>query len=220
MKACPRCATVALNDDELEAKFGSRRLAGKVVPQSWCRACRRGTLPEGAFRTILADPPWAYNVDKALKGVADAQYQTMSVKQICAMPVEALAAKDAVLLLWSTNPMLPDALKVVEAWGFTYKTKMTWCKNTLGVGFWLRGQTEDLLICTKGKPPKPKVAPSSVVHADNPGHSQKPRCFYPIYERLGLGERVELFARQRRQGWASWGNQLSSTVETRLEVAA
>lgn len=219
VKSCPRCPTTADGKDEIDAAFGFRRLDGKTVPQSWCRSCRNGgRLPLGAHRTILADPAWSYNTAKALRGVAADQYGTMQTKEIAALPVEAVAAKDAVLLLWATNPLLPDALRVMDSWGFTYKTALTWCKNTVGVGFWLRGQTEHVLIGTKGKPPLPKVAPSSVLHADNPGHSCKPRSFYPVAEALGLAPRLELFARQRRQGWASWGNQLSSTVETALAV--
>jgi N6-adenosine-specific RNA methylase IME4 len=218
-KTCPRCPTRADGPDEVEAKFGFRRLAGKVVPQSWCRQCRAGTLPAGAHKTILADPAWSYNVAKGLRGVAADQYVTMSTKEIAALPVEAVAAKDSVLLLWATNPLLPDALRVMDAWGFTYKTKLTWCKNTLGVGHWLRGKSEDLLIGTRGRPPLPDDVPEGVLHADNPGHSRKPRPIYPIAEKLGKAPRVELFARERRQGWTAWGNQLSATVETALAVA-
>jgi N6-adenosine-specific RNA methylase IME4 len=219
-KACPRCPTVAVGREEVEERFGHRRNGGRLVPQSWCRRCRAGSLPVGAFRTVLADPAWSYNNSARLRGVAAEQYATMTTREIAELPVEAVTARDAVCLLWSTNPLLPDALRVMDAWGFTYKTKLTWCKNTFGPGFWLRSQSEDLLIGTKGKPPKPRVAPSSVLHADNPGHSRKPRPIYPVAEALGAAPRLELFARQRRQGWAAWGNELSRHVEAALEVAS
>ena len=218
VKACPRCPTTAEGRDGIEEAFGFRRNAGRVVPQSWCRRCRAGTLPVGPFRTVLADPPWSYNQAKGLSGVAAAHYATMATKDIAALPVEAVAAMDSVLLMWATNPLLPEALRVMDAWGFAYKTSLTWCKNTFGPGFWLRGQSEHVLIGTRGKPPRPAVAPSSVLHADNPGHSQKPRSFYPIAEALGAGPRVELFARQQRAGWTAWGNELSRTIETALAV--
>lgn len=224
VKACPRCDSRAEGADEVEAVFGFRRNAGRVVPQSWCRPCRGRTLATvedaGPFRTILADPAWSYNQAGTLRGTAAGQYETMPLDAICKMPVEAMADDDAVLLLWSTNPLLPDALEVIEAWGFTYKTKLTWVKNNHGPGFWLRSRSEDLLIATRGKPPRPTVAPASVLVADNEGHSRKPRAVYPLAERLGLGPRLELFARDRRAGWSSWGDQLSRTVETALEVAA
>lgn len=218
-KACPRCPTHAEGRDEVEAAFGFRRNAGKMVPQSWCRRCRSGTLPVGAepFRTVLADPAWTYNQATARGGVAS-EYATMSTRQIAELPVEAVASRNSVLLLWSANPMLKDALRVMDAWGFEYKTKITWCKNTFGTGFWVRSKTEDLLIGTRGKPPLPEVAPPSVLHAVNRGHSQKPPEIYPVAERLGAGPRLELFARERRHGWASWGNQLSETAQAALEV--
>lgn len=144
----------------------------------------------------------------------------MSLDDIKALPVAAVAAKDSVLLLWATNPLLPDALEVMAAWGFTYKSALTWCKNTFGTGFWVRGKTEHLLIGVKGKPALPSKAPASVVHLDNPGHSAKPRGFYPVYEALGGGPRLEMFARQRRDGWTSWGNQLSRTLEQPLAIEA
>lgn len=173
-------------------------------------------LPPGPHKTVLADPAWPYDQAGAKGGVAH-EYATMKVDDICAMPVRQVAAKDAILLLWVPNPHLPNGLRVVKAWGFTYKTKLPWVKNTVGVGQWLRGCTEDLWLCTRGKPPLPETAPRGVLFADNPGHSQKPRSQYPLAESLGQGPRLELFARQRREGWAAWGNQLSDTVETALQ---
>lgn len=219
-KTCPRCPTTATGREEVEARFGFRTLRAKRIPQSWCRKCRANGLPVGAqpFRGILADPPWEY-ARRVGAGVAADQYSTMPTDAIAALPVPAIVDDDAVLLLWCTNPLLPDGLRVMRAWGFTYKTKLPWVKNTVGTGSWLRGCTEDLLLGTRGHPPLPKVAPKGVLFAKNPGHSQKPRSQYPLAETLALAPRVELFARQRRDGWTAWGNQLSHTVETTLGVA-
>lgn len=172
-------------------------------------------LPVGPFKTILADPAWSYE-NGGPRGGVDLQYPTMTLAEIQALPVASRAAKDAVLLLWATNPLMPEAFAVMGAWGFSYKTCLTWCKDTFGTGYWLRGKTEHLLIGVRGKPPLPTKAPASVAHLPNLGHSRKPRGFYPIYEALGGGPRLELFARDRREGWASWGNQLSRTIEATL----
>lgn len=221
LKACPQCPTVAEDADEVVSLFGHRRLRGKVVPQSWCRRCRAGGLPVGAkpFRAVLADPPWQYDATVG-RGVAEDQYPTMPTEEIMRLPVPAIVDQDAVLLLWCTNPFLPDGLRVMRAWGFQYKTKFPWVKNTVGVGRWVRGCTEDILIGTRGRPPLPAVAPRGVLFADNEGHSRKPRAIYPIAECLAPGPRVELFARERREGWTAWGNQLSATVETTLAGVA
>lgn len=174
-------------------------------------------LPEGPFKTILADPAWPYDQATARGGVA-AEYRTMTIPALCKLPVRRMADKDAILLMWCTNPHLPNGLKVGKAWGFTYKTKLPWVKNTVGVGQWLRGCTEDLLLFTRGRPPLPENVPKGVLFADNPGHSQKPRSQYVLAEQLGHGPRAELFARQRRAGWTAWGDQLSGTIETPLAI--
>lgn len=215
---CPKCDVKAEGRGPIEIMFGFRRNQGYQQPQSWCRRCRKGLLPlgEDPFKGILADPPWQYEV-KGLQGVADDQYPTMPTKDICAMPVEAVSAQNSVLLLWVTNPFLEEGLRVVKSWGFRYKTKIVWCKNTVGVGKWAQGCTEDLFIATRGKPPPPDIPVRGVLHAKNRGHSQKPPEMYPVAERLGMAPRLELFARQRRTGWLPWGNQLSNTIITTLQ---
>jgi len=105
----------------------------------------------------------------------------------------------------------------VGAWGFSWKTMLTWCKNGLGVGYWLRGDSEQLIIATRGFARPPGRPPSSVLRADRTGHSRKPRSAYPIIEAIGQPPRLEMFARDRRAGWASWGDDLSRTAETAIE---
>lgn len=176
---------------------------------------------EGGFRTIMADPPWSYaNGSAAVAGGVEGEYRTMTLAEICALPVAEVAAPDCVLLLWATNPLLPDALRVVDAWGFRFKTMRTWVKAGMGVGYWLRGDSEHILIATRGKPELPARAASSVFHTRRERHSAKPREVYPWAESVGGSPRLELFARERRHGWASFGNQLSKTAEADLGAFA
>lgn len=153
-------------------------------------------------------------------GGVRAQYDTLSTTDICAVPVPDVAARDAVLFLWATNPLLPEAVRVVDAWGFTWKTMLTWCKPRLGTGYWLRGMTEHLVIATRGHPALPANPPPSVAHLPAGAHSEKPRALYGLCEALGPPPRLELFARQRRHGWAAWGDQVSRLADASLEAWA
>jgi N6-adenosine-specific RNA methylase IME4 len=122
------------------------------------------------------------------------------------------ACDNSILFLWTPNPMLQKAIEVVNAWGFDYRTSLAWVKDKIGMGYWVRQQHEQLLIGVRGdlRCPDPEDRPSSVVMAPRGGHSVKPEAFYGLIERMyPLASRVELFARQRRDGWAAWGNQVS-----------
>ncbi len=126
------------------------------------------------------------------------------------MPVAEIAADDALLYLWATAPKLPECLKVIEAWGFEYRTHIVWVKDRIGTGYHARNQHELLLIAKRGEmpPPKPGQQPSSVIEAPRGAHSEKPAVFAELIERLypDVG-RIELFCRSPREGWAVWGNQ-------------
>lgn len=163
----------------------------------------------GKFPVIYADPPWSYS-NTGLTGAAADQYPTMATDDICNMPVKDKATKAAVLFLWSTNPLLPDALRVMKAWGFEYKTNFCWVKDkATGIGFYCRGKHELLLIGTRGSfMPKEIAKPESVVMAKRRKHSQKPDEFYDLIESMYDGPFLELFARQNRKGWKAWGNEV------------
>ena len=166
-------------------------------------------LPKGKFSIIYADPPWKYDID-FLSASPNAHYSVMSVSEICAEKVPS--AKDSILFLWATNPLLKDALQVMEAWGFKYKTNIVWVKDRIGLGFYVRGQHELLLIGTKGKmsPPEESRRVSSVLIAPSLGHSVKPEAVYALIERMyPYGKYLELYARKKRKGWVSWGKQLT-----------
>ncbi len=171
--------------------------------------------PAGVYNVIYADPPWEYD-NTGVHGAADHHYPTMPLEDISKLLDDQCIriADNAVLFLWATNPFLQDAFYVINAWGFEYKTNIVWVKTDLvkpGSGFYVRGRHELLLICTRGSftPLDPNIAPpiGSVVIAPVQDHSNKPDEFYDIIERLYTGcNYIELFARQRRDGWEGWGH--------------
>lgn len=168
--------------------------------------------PAGKFPLIYADPPWRYEhppIGASNRSIEN-HYPTMTLEQICALPVHECAADNAILFLWATAPKLAECFDVINAWGFTYRTCMVWVKDKIGMGYHARNQHEILLIAKKGElsPPEPSDRPSSVVNAPRNEHSAKPEVFYDLIERMYPDlPKVELFARSRRDGWDAWGNQ-------------
>ena len=162
------------------------------------------------YPVIYADPPWLYDFTLSETRAIENHYPTMTLDEICALPVSGVAASDAVLFLWATSPKLPEAFRVLEAWGFTYKTCMVWVKDKIGMGYYARQKHELLLIATRGNIPTPAPSdrPPSVIEATRLEHSAKPIEFYEAIERMyPTLERLELFSRSPRHGWAVWGNQ-------------
>ena len=163
-------------------------------------------LPTGPFRVIVADPPWPYEKrPDDLTHRARLPYPEMTLDAIRALPVADLAADDAILWLWTTNAHLEEAYTVVRAWGFTPKTMLTWGKNRMGTGDWLRGQAEHCLMAVRGKPTVLLTNQTTLLTAPVGAHSAKPDEFYALVEALCPGSKVDLFARQARPGWAVWG---------------
>jgi N6-adenosine-specific RNA methylase IME4 len=178
-------------------------------------------LPDRKYNAILADPGWRFKVRSRKTGLsrsADVHYATASTEDICAIPVAKTATEDCVLLLWATVPMLRDALEVMAAWGFEYKSSFEWIKNKIGLGFWNRNQHELLLLGTRGRiqAPPPGLRRSSVIEAPRRKHSQKPGEVYELIERyFSLLPRVELFARDPREGFDGWGLEYSAGPASR-----
>jgi len=174
------------------------------------------------YKVIMSDPPWQYS-DKAAAGRrgADFQYPTMSVREIQALPVRRFADEDCALFLWTTMPFIPEAIKVMKSWGFTYKTvAFTWVKRTKhgklfwGMGSWTRANPEICLLGVKGKPKPISHAVHSVCEAKVRKHSQKPdEIRDSIVKLMGDVPRLEMFARQTTDGWDAWGNQVDDSVE-------
>jgi len=187
------------------------------------------------YRVIYADPPWRFATysDKGKGRSAEAHYDCLTVDQIKAIPVRQWAADDAVLLLWATDPLLPRALEVIAAWGFTYKTVgFYWVKLNksvagrlapdlfggngpllterdffTGLGFWTRANPEPCLLATRGQPKRRAGDVPKLLLAPRREHSRKPEEAYRRIERLLPGPYLELFARQSRPGWDGFGNQ-------------
>ena len=169
-------------------------------------AAEPAPLPTGPFRVIAVDPPWAYaNRAEDLSHRARNPYPDMSLEQIAALPVRDLSCEDAILWLWATNAFLVQASGIAQAWGFEPRTILTWVKDRMGLGDWLRGQTEHCWLAVRGKPVVTLTNQTTALYGPLRQHSRKPEEFYTRVESLCPGSKVELFARQRRPGWVAWG---------------
>lgn len=166
-------------------------------------------LPKEKFNVIYADPPWQFD-NSGFEQSAASIYPTMSTDEICAMPVKEVAQGEAVMFMWATNAMLEDALRVVTAWGFDYKTNIVWIKDRApGMGWFTQSKHELLLIAVKGNGLHPEFKPDSWLKASVTKHSKKPHEFYDIIEKMYPKQKyIELFARNERSNWTSWGNQV------------
>lgn len=206
------------------------------TPMRWKGPAPFGDLWAGHHRLIYADPNWLFNLHSA-KGEGkspQAHYDCMPTEEICALPVEPLAYLDCALFLWGTWPMMArgDVHRVARAWGFEPKTGGSWAKLSstgaklqFGSGFILRSANEPFLICTRGNPKirdttEARSVRNLLIDADVPftsewsitapvrEHSRKPDNTIDMIETLFDGPYLELFARTRRRGWSSWGNQV------------
>jgi N6-adenosine-specific RNA methylase IME4 len=166
-------------------------------------------LPTGPFRVIVADPPWFYARANDPSHRSGTPYPSLTVAEICAMPVAELAADDAILWLWVTNANLRHAYTVIDAWGFSERTVLTWVKPSIKCGEWLRGQTEHCIMAVRGRPVVTLSSQATVLSAPAPEnrHSRKPEEFYRLVESLCPGSKLELFCRKPRQGWAAHGDE-------------
>jgi N6-adenosine-specific RNA methylase IME4 len=176
------------------------------------------------YSVIYADPPWAFETF-SVNGhgrSAEAHYDCMSMENIKRLPVSEIAEKDAILLLWARDPMIPHALELIKDWGFEFKTVgFYWAKLNksapsfciseddffTGLGFWTRGNVEQCLLATRGKPARKSKAVRKLVISPRREHSRKPDEVYGRIETLVDGPYLELFSRTDRPGWDSWGIQ-------------
>jgi N6-adenosine-specific RNA methylase IME4 len=164
-------------------------------------------LPEGPFRVISADPPWPYDRTDDETHRGSITYHKMSIAQICGLPVGEMAHDDCILFLWTTNAFMREAYQVLDAWGFEEKTILTWCKPKLGVGNWLRNQTEHCILAVRGKPVVKLTNQTTILVGKVREHSRKPESFYKLVNSLCPGSKVELFSREERKGWSRWGSE-------------
>jgi N6-adenosine-specific RNA methylase IME4 len=201
----------------VEAELASEKPASpsrllKIIQRE--RATKSVPMPDRRYPVLLADPPWRYEGAEAANRQIENQYGTMSLDAIKALKVPA--ASDAVLFLWATSPKLPEALAVMSAWGFLYRTSAVWAKDRIGMGYYFRQQHELLLVGKRGELPAPAPGnrPSSLIHAPRTEHSAKPEQvrelieqMYPEYALGDPSDFCELFQRTPRKGWAGWGNE-------------
>jgi len=170
-------------------------------------------LPEGKYSVIYADPAWQYR-NTGVEGAAEDEYPTMSIQELCAMNIKESSTENAVLFLWVTNPLLEECFEVIKSWGFQYKTNFVWHKQNkkTGIGFYIRGVHELLLICVKGQM-LPEYTPLSIIEEDAKEHSRKPEMYEVIEKMYPNQKYLELFARnkEQRKGWTYWGNQANES---------
>jgi N6-adenosine-specific RNA methylase IME4 len=162
----------------------------------------------GKFPIIYADPPWRFDFPISDSRRIENQYPTQEIEDIYNLDVKSITTDDAILFLWTSTPFLKKGLRVLEEWGFEYRTSMVWVKPSIGLGQWVRQRHEYILIGVKGNIPIPKGSnkPDSVVEAPRQEHSKKPDVMYEIIEKMYPElPKVELFSRNQRAGWSSWG---------------
>jgi N6-adenosine-specific RNA methylase IME4/ParB-like chromosome segregation protein Spo0J len=199
----------------IRAQKAEERYAARIVRIAQTNA-ENTALPSGRrYPVIYADPPWDYRLYNEKSGSSRAaaeHYPTMRLNEICALPVNDLATDEAILFLWTTAPHLRESFQVLDAWGFEYATGLVWTKDIIGLGHFVRGQHEHLLIATRGDFPCPLPAnrPSSWIQAPRREHSRKPDEAYELIERMYSElPKIELFGRHARPGWDAWGNEVN-----------
>jgi N6-adenosine-specific RNA methylase IME4 len=195
-------------------------------------------LPRGHFGAILADPPWGFRCwsgpeKKVASRGTVAPYRTMEMDEIGSLPVSELAAPNCTLFMWFVWPTLPQALGLVSAWGFEYKTcGFCWMKADqyrlfalqedvrMGLGYWTRSNTEACLLATRGNPKRVDNSIRQGILEPIREHSRKPDCVHERIERLVAGPYLELFARQSRPGWMTWGNETTKFDRPDISLCA
>ena len=198
-------ARVARGEVSAQKALGEVKLEAKRALAEEIRANPIVT-PDGRYQVIVSDPPWKYDTraeDTSHRGKN--QYPDMTTEEICALPVGALAQDDCLLWLWTTNAFMRDAYRCLDAWGFREKTILTWDKELLGLGDWLRNVTEHCILAVKGKPVVALTNQTTIIREKRREHSRKPVAFYSMVEALCPGSKLEMFSRSPRDGWGVWG---------------
>ena len=202
-------------------------MTARKDPEDFAVGLDLASLGGKPFQTVLADPPWRFQ-NRTGKVAPEhkrlSRYDTMTWKDIAALPVADLTAKEAHCYLWVPNALLDEGLKVLEAWGFTYKSNLVWYKTRKdggpdgrGVGFYFRNVTELILFGVKGRmrtlpPGRSQV---NLLATRKREHSRKPDEIFPLIESCSPGPFLELFARYPQPGWTVWGDEASADVVPR-----
>jgi len=164
-------------------------------------------MPEDVYEVIVVDPPWSSgqnpDADHA-RGVPT--YMVADFAAIEALDIPA--APDSVLWLWAVNSMMHEAYHVLDAWGFTPKTVLTWVKDRMGTGYWLRGKSEQCILAIKGSPIWKNKKETTILNAPIREHSRKPDEFYDLVNEICTGRKIDMFSREKRDGWDQWGDEV------------
>ena len=176
------------------------------------------------YRTVYLDPPWPESGGGKIKRGADKHYNLMTVSDILNLPIPELSDENCHIYLWVTNNYLPSGLMCLKEWGFRYVTNRAWIKDKIGLGQYFRGQHELLLFGIKGKLPykssgnftRSKSNVSSVIHAKRTEHSRKPPIYLDI-EKISYPPYIELFARERYEGWDVWGDESPDLIQKKIK---
>lgn len=172
------------------------------------------------YRTLVADPPWRYTHASA-NNRAQPMYDTMTLGELVELPVHELADDDAHLWPWVTNAFMEHGHRLARAWGFTPFNIVTWCKKGPGVGYYVRTNTEHVLLCSRGRPAVPESkAMSSWFEWPRTKHSVKPDAFFDLVEQVSPGPYLELFSRRARMGWDHWGDEAIASIDMPGQEAA
>jgi N6-adenosine-specific RNA methylase IME4 len=185
--------------------------------------------PDGKYGAIYADPPWRFDAwsGKGIARAADNHYTTMTMAEMSVLSVRNLAKDNCILFIWVSWPILPEALGLIKDWGFEYKTcAFLWTKARarqlemfqddyavqIGMGYWTRANSEACLLATRGAPKRLDAGVRQAIIEPRREHSRKPACVYDRIESLVTGPYIELFARNVRPGWDSWGNEVGEST--------
>ena len=163
------------------------------------------SVPSGLFDVVVVDPPWNYGreYDPESSRVAN-PYPEMSQHEL--LSLEIPSAENCVMWLWTTHQFIWDAKELLDEWGFTYKACLTWNKEKIGMGHWLRMQCEFCLLAVKGKPVWDNTSFRDIISEPRREHSRKPEAFYEMVNAICYGSKLDYFSRQEREGWSVFGN--------------
>lgn len=207
-KAALRRGESSINAEHKELKSAERAASRKqeLADLSARIASGDSGLPEGVFEIIAVDPPWPYGTeyDPETRRAAS-PYPEMSLEAIAGLVLPS--ADDCILWLWTTHAFMRHSFAILDGWGFREVSILTWEKDRIGLGAWLRSQTEFCIMAVKGKPKVLLTNQSTILHGDLRQHSRKPESFYALVDELCIGRKLDFFSREPRKGWAQYGSE-------------
>jgi N6-adenosine-specific RNA methylase IME4/ParB-like chromosome segregation protein Spo0J len=211
-----RTGEVSINQAYKEIKKEEKKVERVELIQKQIEDIEEGLLPDliGLFDVVSVDPPWPYegesknltSYDSLGRRVAN-PYPEMSIEQI--KNIELPLMDNSVVLLWTTHKFLPDAFEILKEWNLDYKATLVWNKEKIGMGVWFRMQCEFCLVGIKGKPYWENTTYRDIITESRREHSRKPDCFFEMIEKITMGNRLEYFSREKREGWKVFGNDIN-----------